>query len=335
MLDRSRARDRQHHRRFLQQPRKHHLRWRRAELLRQRLYLRGSERANGVGRIPREKCHAEALARLEHVLGAAIAKVVAVLHRDDGHESARLLELLHRDVGEADVPDFPLALEVRECADLDFERHLRVGRMQLVEVDALELEALQAALEILAQLLGPAVLVPARGLRAREAAFRADDEVLRIRVHRLGDSDFAGVRAVALGGIEEIGAELVGAAHNAVRVRLVFRWAPDVRVLDDAHRAVADAVDVQVADLHSSACLSSSIRSSTSSIPTDRRTKPSLMPRPARTSSGSEACVMIAGCSIRLSTPPRLSASVKSLQRSRKRFDAPSPPLSTAVTLPP
>ena len=44
------------------------------------------------------------------------------------------------------------------------------------------------------------------------------------------------------------------------------------------------------------------------------------MPSDARTSAGIEACVMIAGCSIRLSTPPRLSASANSSQRSRKRF---------------
>ena len=40
----------------------------------------------------------------------------------------------------------------------------------------------------------------------------------------------------------------------------------------------------------------------------DRRTRLSSMPSPARTSAGTDACVMIAGCSIRLSTPPRLSA---------------------------
>src|SRR6476661_7394854 len=64
------------------------------------------------------------------------------------------------------------------------------------------------------------------------------------------------------------------------------------------------------------------MRSSTFSMPTERRTSPSSMPRLARTSSGSEAWVMMAGCSIRLSTPPRLSASVKSSQRSRKRREA-------------
>ncbi len=46
----------------------------------------------------------------------------------------------------------------------------------------------------------------------------------------------------------------------------------------------------------------------------------SEMPIAARCSGGIEPCVIRAGCSIRLSTPPRLSASVKSWVRSRKRF---------------
>ena len=49
-------------------------------------------------------------------------------------------------------------------------------------------------------------------------------------------------------------------------------------------------------------------QSSASSIPTDKRTSPSEMPKDSRISFGMLACVMIAGCSIKLSTPPRLWA---------------------------
>ena len=104
----------------------------------------------------------------------------------------------------------------------------------------------------------------------------------------------------------------------------------------DAHqRRVADGVEDGVADLragmirHVSLCTSrtapglvfditqpsasfnSAIRSSTDSTPTDSRTRLSLMPSFARMGAGSEACVMMPGCSMRLSTPPRLSASAK------------------------
>ncbi len=74
--------------------------------------------------------------------------------------------------------------------------------------------------------------------------------------------------------------------------------------------------------------------SSTSSMPTDRRTKPSVMPTRSRTSTGMEACVINAGSEIRVSTPPRLSASEQSLTLLRKRRAASSEPRSKASMAP-
>ena len=58
----------------------------------------------------------------------------------------------------------------------------------------------------------------------------------------------------------------------------------------------------------SNARRSSAIRSLTSSTPTDSRMSPSLIPREARMAAGNDAWVINPGCSMRLSTPPRLSA---------------------------
>ena len=62
------------------------------------------------------------------------------------------------------MPDLAGLLRVGERAERIRERHLRVGRVQLVEVDALELEALQAAVDRAPQVLGPAVRLPRGGL---------------------------------------------------------------------------------------------------------------------------------------------------------------------------
>src|SRR5436190_14663343 len=134
----------------------------------------------------------------EHVLGAAVAKAVAVLHRNDRHELARAFELLHRDVREPDVAHLALFLHVGERSNRHFERHLWIDSVELVQVDALELEALEAAFEVLAQLFRLAVRVPAPGARALEAALRRDDEALRVGMQRLADEDLAGMRTVAL-----------------------------------------------------------------------------------------------------------------------------------------
>src|SRR5205085_1344145 len=112
-----------------------------------------------------------------------------------------------------------------------------------------------------------------------------------IGMKRFGNEDFVGVRPVALGGIEEIGAQLEGAPQDLERVLAIGRLAPDAAVVDDAHRAEAEPADGEVGDfyrlaLHARASLSSARRSSIASMPTDRRTRPSSMPSLARFSAG-------------------------------------------------
>ncbi len=74
------------------------------------------------------------------------------------------------------------ALQLRERADRLRERHFRIGHVQLVEIDALELEAPEAAFERAAQMLGPSVLPPRKAVRPHEAALGCDHEALRVRV---------------------------------------------------------------------------------------------------------------------------------------------------------
>src|SRR5205085_5752615 len=80
----------------------------------------------------------------------------------------------------------------------------------------------------------------------------------------------------------------------------------------------------------SSACARSSFRSSMSSMPAEMRTRPSVMPMAARRSAGTEACVMVAGWEMSVSTPPRLSASACSRTLFNSRRAASSDPTSNA-----
>ena len=71
-------------------------------------------------------------------------------------------------------------------------------------------------------------------------------------------------------------------------------------------------------------------------MPTDRRTSESLMPAAARASASIDACVIVAGCAMRLSTPPSDSASVKHREVSRETFDADAvPPATSKLTIAP
>jgi DNA invertase Pin-like site-specific DNA recombinase len=85
----------------------------------------------------------------------------------------------------------------------------------------------------------------------------------------------------------------------------------------------------------SKACFKSANKSSMSSIPTDNLIKESSIPSFFRCSAGTEACVMIAGCSIKDSTPPSDSAKAKTFTDSKNLRDAFNPPLIKKVIIPP
>src|SRR5262249_60977315 len=71
----------------------------------------------------------------KHILRRAVGEIVTVLHRDDRRDALRPAQLIDADVGEADVPDLALALQFAERAHRLVKRHLRIGRMKLIDID--------------------------------------------------------------------------------------------------------------------------------------------------------------------------------------------------------
>jgi hypothetical protein len=71
------------------------------------------------------------------------------------------------------------------------------------------------------------------------------------------------------------------------------------------------------------------------SMPTDKRSNPSVMPRDSRTSTGMEPCVIVTGWHASDSTPPKLSASEKSCNLDANAFVLCGPPRNTIDTMPP
>ena len=70
-----------------------------------------------LDRCPRQEGHVLLLAQVDEAVRAAVAEVVAVLHRHDRRERLRPPELLLIDVADADVADLALLLQLDECAD--------------------------------------------------------------------------------------------------------------------------------------------------------------------------------------------------------------------------
>src|SRR5207253_1255057 len=152
------------------------------------------------------------------------------------------------------------------------------------------------------------------------------------------------LRQRALGGFQLAGR----ASGKQPLLRLRYRDREDVvLVLIDGRQHAARAHDadfvlggrpaVQNSDpqlAHGRACSKSATRSSTSSIPTDTRTIPSVRPIAARCSGVSCVCVTDAGCTTSVLVPPRLAAGDAICTRSRNLRPAAASPTSNA-SIPP
>ena len=122
----------------------------------------------------------------------------------------------------------------------------RVGDVELVDVDAVEAEALEAAFDGLLNVRGAGVVLPDAGAVARPADLGGDDEVFGVGVERFGDELFRDVGAVGVGGVNKVDAQLDGAAQGGERGVGVVGRSPD-SLAGDAHGAVAHAVHGQIA----------------------------------------------------------------------------------------
>ena len=88
----------------------------------------------------------------------------------------RALDVLERDVGESDVADFALLLEARDGFHGGVEGSGWVGDVELVDVDALEAQALEAAFDGFLNVRRAGVVLPDAGAVAHPAGLGGDDE---------------------------------------------------------------------------------------------------------------------------------------------------------------
>src|SRR5262249_48540591 len=196
--------------------------------------------------MPRQEGKSAFLTLSKHILRRAVGEIVTVLHRDDRRDALRPAQFIDADVGEADVPDLALALQFGERAHRLVKRHLRIGRMQLIDIDTLQLQPSQACLAGGAQMLRSAVVFPGLTPRSPEPAFGRDEQAFRIRVERFGNEPLVDLRTVGVGGIDEGDAELDSTHQHALSTRTIKRFTPYTRAAQ-AHGAEPEAIHGRVA----------------------------------------------------------------------------------------
>ena len=115
-------------------------------------------------------------AEVEHVLTRAVAGAVLVLDGDDLAHRERALELLDAHVGDADLADLALCAGFDERRERILEGNRGVGPVELVEVDRIDAQPSQRALERRADVLGAPVPEPATGPCPGEARLGREDQ---------------------------------------------------------------------------------------------------------------------------------------------------------------
>ena len=168
------------------------------------------------------------------------AAVVLVLHRDDVRDRLRRTQLVERHVREPDQPDLALVSQLTERTDRLLDRHLGIVAVQLVEIDAVELQPPQARLARAPQVFRAPVANSILQAPA-EPALRRDHDTLRVRMKRFRDDLLADAAAVDVGGVDQRHAQLDRAPDDAHAL---------LPVRDDAHRAEAEPAHLELAAEH-------------------------------------------------------------------------------------
>src|ERR1700676_2063744 len=114
--------------------------------------------------------------------------------------------------------------------------------MQLVHINAIKSQSLQAALHSLPQVRRGRIVGPLIRPRAIPSTFGSDHEVARIRRQRFSDQFFANMGTVRISRIDEVDSQLDGAAKDCYCGRRIFRWSPD-SLPCNTHGPVAETVD--------------------------------------------------------------------------------------------
>src|SRR6185437_184676 len=149
------------------------------------------------------------------------------------------------DFGETGMPDQAFLAELVDYIELFLARHFRVDPVQLPERNLLKPKPLEAAMHLLAQLLRPAIRLPAVRSRPVMPALGRDDEAGGIGMQRFADQVLAHMRPIGLGRVDEIHAEIGQALEGADGLRPIRRRSP-YALAGDAHGAEAEAVDPEV-----------------------------------------------------------------------------------------
>src|SRR6266478_381204 len=159
MFDRGSPWDGQHHGRSPQEPSQRYLCGTRTECL-------GNLVQHVAGNFPcpkwepGNKGNSVALTIIHHVIPFAVRKAIAVLHGDDRDNSARSLDMLLRNVRQRDEANLAFVSQLSQGFHRCLKRDDGIRYVQLIHVDAVQAQSLEASLDRLAKVRGSGIVGP-------------------------------------------------------------------------------------------------------------------------------------------------------------------------------
>ena len=117
--------------------------------------------------------------------------------------------------------------------------------MQLVHVDAIQAQSLQAALNGPAQVRRAGIMSPLVRSWSIPSALGRDHKIRGVRYQRFSDQFFADIGAIRIRGIYEVDAELDGTAQNGDCGHGILRRSPN-SVAANTHGSKTNTADDQL-----------------------------------------------------------------------------------------
>src|SRR6266852_2743974 len=226
MLDRGSPWDWQHDGRSLQQPSERYPGGARTVSLRDAAKHFSSNSACPQWE-PGNKGNSVALTIIHHVIPFAVRKAIAVLHGDDRDNSARSLDMLLRNVRQRDEANLAFVSQLSQGFHRRLKRDDGIRYVQLIHVDAVQAQSLEASLNRLAKVRRSCIVRPLVRAGAVPATLGCNHEASWVRKQRFGNQFLAYVWPVGVRGIDEIDIKLRSSAKNRQSCLAIFRRPPD------------------------------------------------------------------------------------------------------------
>ena len=205
----------------------------------------GLGQVTGRQRKPRNKADVVLGAVIKHLFAGTIHQVVLVLHRGDVEVFRGGFDIVDRHLAQSGMCDHAIVDQRFDRGKLLIARHFGIDAMQLPQVDAFHAKVAQAFVCLLDQILGAPDRCPLVGSRARQAAFRCNDQPL-IRVQRFANQRFGHVRPIRVCRVDKVHTQFRQALQCANAFCTISRIAPNTFACN-THGAVTKAMNFELA----------------------------------------------------------------------------------------